>query len=95
MNQSIDLTTLGKAVANFFRRFHAIIYFLGIGIGIVVCMISIIEIIDLSSKSDATSETVNASFDEKTIERVQQLESRDKNTPVSLPTDQRTNPFVD
>ncbi len=95
MNQSLDLASIGKSISNFFGRFHAILFLILIAGAITYCMFSIISIIDLSSRADASSKTISSSFDQKTIERVDQLESRDKNTPIDIPTNQRVNPFVD
>lgn len=95
MNQSLDFAAIGTSLANFLKRFHAILYFVLVGIGIGICMITIISIINLSSQADATSEAISSTFDQKTIDRIRQLESRDNTTPIDIPTNQRTNPFVD
>ena len=91
--QSIDLKNISKALSGFFERYHTIIFFLFLGIGLAICMIMIVEIINLSSQTNMNEATpVNQDFDQSTIKRLEELDS--PNHETEQPTG-RTNPFVE
>lgn len=93
MKQSIDLKNVSKALTRFFERYHTIVFFLFLGIGLAVCMIMIVQIINLSSQTDMSGVTpIDQTFDEATVERLQELDRSDQqpHTPSG-----RVNPFVE
>lgn len=93
MKQSIDLKNIGKVFGGFFERYHTIMFFLLLGIGLAICMIMIVQIINLSSQTDMNNVTpINQNFDEATVKRLQELDTSNQNP--SIPSG-RVNPFVE
>jgi hypothetical protein len=89
-NNSINLSDITRSIGTFFRRFHTLLFFLVVSGGLFVAILMLLGIIALSS-SQATSsdQTVNGTFDEATIQRIDQ----DSAPPVT-PTG-RSSPFVE
>lgn len=93
MKQSIDLKNIGKGFSKFFERYHTIMFFLFLGIGLAICMIMVVQIINLSSQTDMTGVTpINQSFDEATVKRLQELDTSNQNPDIPAG---RVNPFVE
>jgi hypothetical protein len=96
MNIKFSLDTIRKALTAFLRRFHITLFVLVVfgGLAIVVFMLNGI-IVRSSDTSDYTPETPSASFDQATIDRIEELQTRDQtNGGLTLPPG-RTNPFIE
>lgn len=73
MNGSIDFSAITVGIASFFRRFHTILFFLVVSIGLFAAITLLLGIISLSSTTaTSSSQTVNGGFDEDTINRLKQ-----------------------
>lgn len=93
----ISLNLIKKTFGNFVHRFHVIIFVtivLG-GLAVVVLLLNSI-IIRSSEPGDYVPSTgAPSSFDQTTIDRIEQLKSRtDVGTPLDL-SKGRVNPFVE
>lgn len=90
MNASLDITVIGKVIATFIKRFHTIIFFLIVSIGLFIAIVMLVGIINLSSTTATSSaQTIDGSFDEETINRLKQSSSGQV-TPGT-----RRSPFVE
>lgn len=93
--QPVDLADIGKLFARFFERYHSIVFFVTLAIGVGVCIIIIIDVLNVSSIIDVSEiPTVSHNFDEQTIRQLDQLKDRSSTGPFRLPSG-RTNPFVE
>jgi hypothetical protein len=96
MNVTISFAAIKKTVAAFLHRFHVTIFVLVVfgGLALVVFMLN--NVIVLSTDSAGyTPETPSAEFDQATIDRIEELQTRDQsNGGLQLPPG-RTNPFVE
>lgn len=96
MNMNLSLDAIKKSLATFLRRFHVTLFVLIVfgGLAIVVFMLNGI-IIRSTDTSGYTPETPNANFDQTTIDRIEELQTRDQaGSGLTLPPG-RTNPFVE
>jgi hypothetical protein len=90
-NASIDLTKIKQAILGFFRRFHTILFFLLVSCGLFVAIIVLLGIINTSSRvGPADTNGVGASFDQATIDRINDLDTASDSKPGS-----RESPFVE
>lgn len=90
MKTNFDISSIGKALIGFVRRFHTILFFLAVSGGLFVAILMLLSIISQSSnKAQTSSQTVNGTFDEETIRRLKE-ETADQITPGSRPS-----PFVE
>lgn len=70
---NIQLGSFFKPLIHFVRRFHTILFFLLVSISLFIAILLIMDIISLSSQTSTSSnQTVSGSFDEETINRLQQ-----------------------
>lgn len=93
----LNVNDLPKTIAKFFRRYHLVLFMI-----VVVGSMSVVLLLvnqSLQKSTDSGSATTTAtpmvSFDQKTLQRVQQLQSSSSPQQLVLPADQRTNPFVE
>ena len=94
-NVSIDFKSIGKGVAHFFERFHAILFFLLVSCSLIGCIAVVLAIITLSGEAaESDGDRVNQTFDQKTIERLGELRSKDQGGSLTLP-EGRVNPFAE
>lgn len=96
MNMNLSLTAVKKSFAAFLRRFHVTLFVLVVfgGLAIVVFMLNSI-IVRSTDTSGYTPETPSASFDQETIQRIEDLQTRDQSgNTLQLPSG-RTNPFIE
>ncbi|HEY1085692.1 MAG TPA: hypothetical protein VGE34_03115 [Candidatus Saccharimonadales bacterium] len=70
------------------------IFFLLVGAGLGVCMFIVISIVNLSGRTDLAGASVNQTFDEATLRRVDELKDNTSDSNINLPSG-RTNPFVE
>jgi hypothetical protein len=94
MNMNFKATK--KAIAAFLRRFHVTLFVLIVfgGLALVVFMLNSV-IIRSSDTSGYTPETPNATFDQATIDRIEELQTRDQSGGTLQFPPGRTNPFVE
>jgi hypothetical protein len=92
----ISLQTIKAPVVAFLHRFH-IILFVVLSIGsLAVAILLLNTIIASSGESNGyVSTSNNASFDQKTIDQINQLKATGENSSPALPQTGRTNPFVE
>lgn len=92
----ISSVNIKKAVVNFLHRFHVMVFVVVVLGGMIAATLVLNSIISKSTESADYSPPVNASFDQKTIERVKELKTRNESNDsgLDLPSG-RTNPFVE
>lgn len=85
---------LGKSLSRFLYRYHFVLFVVVIlgGTAVVVLMINN-AMIDASDTSSATSST-SASFDERTMEMLGELDDTSTQRPLYIPPG-RSNPFTE
>ncbi|HET8884054.1 MAG TPA: hypothetical protein VFM68_01130 [Candidatus Saccharimonadales bacterium] len=92
----ISLITIKKTVVNFLRRYHVVLFSVIVLGGLVVAVFVLNTIITSSAENDNYIPTENSvSFDQETIERVNQLKSRDEAQQELDLSQGRINPFVE
>lgn len=96
MNVSTAFAAIAQAFVRFLHRFHITIFVLIVfgGLAIIVLMLNGI-IIRSSDSGDYTPETPSASFDQATIDRIEELKTRNQaDQPFTIPPG-RSNPFAE
>lgn len=95
MNINLSFGSLKKAFIAFLHRFHVVIFVVVVlgGLAVVVFMLNSTIILS-SDPGDYTPNANNASFDQATIQRVEELKTRDQTTS-QLDLSGRSNPFVE
>ena len=92
---SSSLTSPSTAIKRFFWRYHLILFIIVAAIGTGLAIYSLIGIANKSSGATGGTQASQASaFDQATIQRVRQL-SNSPNYSVTLPSNQRNNPFTE
>jgi hypothetical protein len=92
---NISLTTIKLFVITMLRRYHIILFVLTIVGGLVAVILLLNSIIISSSNISTYTSPDDASFDQATIDRINQLKSStDNGGQATLPSG-RTNPFVE
>lgn len=70
---NIQLGTILEPLAHFVKRFHTLLFFLLVSAGLFVAILMIMSVVSLSSTTSSTAnQAVSGSFDEQTINRLQQ-----------------------
>lgn len=91
MKTSLDIRTIKEAIADFFRRFHTLLFFLLISGGLFVAILTLLGVIGVSSSvAPDSSDAISGDFDQATIERVNSLGGRSASQPG-----ERASPFVE
>lgn len=92
MKNNVSVTELIKPLERFFRRFHTIIFFLIVSVGLFTAIVILLPITSLTSKeSQTTGQTIDGSFDQATIDR---LRKGNSSTSTYTPGP-RKSPFVE
>ncbi|MEO5950507.1 MAG: hypothetical protein ABIQ04_03600 [Candidatus Saccharimonadales bacterium] len=93
---NISLASIKLIIVRILRRFHAIIFVLVVLGGLIYIVFNLNDILSSSTQAVAPAgNTLNATFDQKTIDRIEKLRtSTDKASELDLSTG-RTNPFVE
>jgi hypothetical protein len=92
MELNLSTQALKKTVVAFLHRFHIVIFVVLILGGLAVVVLLLNNIVILSGQSNGyTPDTNNASFDQSTIQKIEDLQNRNQTPPASG----RTNPFVE
>lgn len=95
MNISISLTSIKKIIVRSLHRYHVVLFVIIVlgGLALMVFFLNLILI--RSSESDGyTSSSNNASFDQQTIDRIEDLKKADDSSS-QLDLSGRSNPFVE
>jgi hypothetical protein len=96
MNFTLSFTSIKKAFIKFLHRFHVVLFVVIVLGGTAMVIFILNGIVIRSSESDGyTSNTNNTTFDKTTIQRIEELKTRDQtDDSANLPSG-RTNPFVE
>lgn len=89
--------SLTSTIGHFFRRFHMVLCIVVLAGALIFVVLTLNSIIQLSSAPLATtSDPALEAFDESTIERIRRLKTSDEApSQLTIPRDQRTNPFYE
>jgi len=92
----ISTTNIKKAFVNFLHRFHVLIFSVVVlgGLAVVVFLLNSI-IIRSGDSGSYTSAAGSSSFDQATIDRLNQLKTREETPPPLDFSEGRTNPFTE
>jgi hypothetical protein len=92
MDIKLSLRSIKNIAVAFLHRFHIVLFVVIVLGGLAVVILLLNNIVGLSSQSNGyTADTSNASFDQATINKIEDLNNRSQTTP----TTGRTNPFVE
>ena len=92
MEMNLSTQAIKKTIVTFLHRFHIVIFVVLVLGGLAVVVFLLNNIISLSDQSNGyTPDTNDTSFDQATIQKIEDLQNRGQ-TP---PTSGRTNPFVE
>ena len=92
----ISFTKIKRGLSRFIERFHVTLFTITILGGLVVAMLFLNNVIVTSSSSgDYTPDTHSVNFDQTTIDRIEQLKTRDEGSGQLDLSQGRTNPFVE
>lgn len=96
MNMNLSFDAIRKSFAAFLRRFHVTLFVLIVfgGLAVVVFMLNGV-IVRSTDTSDYTPATPNVNFDQATIDRIEELQTRDQTDSTFVLPPGRTNPFVE
>lgn len=90
-----DQKSFSVTVSSFFAQYNLILYFILVSIALGVCMLTIINLVNLSSQTDDSSVTpISQNFDKTTIQRLDELDASAQHATFQLPSG-RTNPFAE
>ncbi|MES2876520.1 MAG: hypothetical protein V4678_03565 [Patescibacteria group bacterium] len=90
MKNTLNTSDISRSFGDFIRRFHIILFFLVVSGGLFVAILMLLSIIALSSSTATSSDqTINGSFDDATIQRLEQDVGKET-TPNG-----RSSPFVE
>jgi ABC-type bacteriocin/lantibiotic exporter with double-glycine peptidase domain len=97
LNLSLSLASVKKMIITFLHRFHIVLFVVFVLGGLAIAILMLNNIIIRSGTSDGyASQTNNASFDQATIKRIEDLKTRDQSGGDQLDLSKgRTNPFVE
>jgi hypothetical protein len=93
----ISLTTIKKGLITLLHRFHVIIFVLLVMGGLAVVVLILNNLIISSSEPGdyVPPNSITSTFDQATIDRIDQLKTRNESTdPLDL-SKGRTNPFIE
>jgi hypothetical protein len=89
---NLSAQAIKQLVVAFLHRFHIVIFVIVALGGLAVTILLLNNIVVLSSQSNGyTPDVNNATFDQATIKKIEDLQNRSQ----SPPTSGRTNPFVE
>lgn len=96
VNLNISLESLRKTLFALLHRFHAVIFVIVVlgGLAVVVLLLNN-TIIASGEPNDYTPATNTTTFDQTTIDRIEELKTRDQSIDISVSPGVRVNPFVE
>jgi hypothetical protein len=95
-NISLSLPAIKKRIFLFLKRFHVVLFVVIVlgGLSVVILLLSA-TITQSTEPGDYTPQSTNIIFDETTMQRIEELRTREQGD-ASIDTSQgRTNPFVE
>jgi len=93
---NFSIRSIKQLFVRLLRRFHIVIFVIIVFGGLAVVILMLNSIISRSSNSEGyTSQTNNGTFDQKTIQRIEQLKTTDQNNGELDLSHGRSNPFVE
>jgi len=93
---NLSIRSIKQLFTQLLRRFHIVIFVIVVFGGLAVVILILNSIINKSSNSAGyTSQTNNATFDQNTIQRIEQLKTTDQNNGDLDLSHGRSNPFVE
>jgi hypothetical protein len=93
---NISLSSIKRNLAQFIGRFHVVMFVVVVLGGLAIVVLLLNNIILTSNESNGyTSDVNSANFDQTTIDRIDQLKTRDEAGDQLDLSDGRTNPFVE
>ena len=90
-----DLSSIPRVFGKFLRRYHLVIFVIIVFGSMSVVIFLINQSLQSSTDTSDISTQPTITFDQKTIDRVNALQSTGSQQPLTLPANQRTNPFVE
>lgn len=91
----ISTTSIKKKIVGILHRYHVMIFVVFVLGGLVVIVLMLNNIITKSGDSTGYTPETMQKFDQKTMDRIEQLKTRD-DPPAQLDLSRgRTNPFVE
>lgn len=95
MEIEISLSSIKKSITFALHRYHVILFVVIILGGLIVVVLLLNNIIVKSGQSGSYTPTNSSTFDQDTINRIENLKTSDeKSDPIDLSSG-RTNPFVE
>lgn len=92
MKNSPSVSISIKPIVKFFKRFHAIIFFLIVSACLFVAILTLLPITNLpTNETQTTGQTIDGSFDQATIDRLRSGGSASS----SYQPGERTSPFTE
>lgn len=92
---NISLTTIKKQIALLLGRYHLVIFVTVVVGTLMVVVLMLNSIITASGEAgDYVPEGISTSFDQETIDRIEQLKTRDEKAVLDVGSG-RSNPFVE
>ena len=90
-----ELNAIPKLLGKILRRYHLVLFVIAVvgSMSIVILMIN--QSLQASTDTSDISTQTTITFDQKTIDRVNALQPTQSQQPLTLPSNQRTNPFVE
>ena len=91
LSLNITVEAIKKPLVSFIRRFHTIMFFLFISIALFISITLLMSFINISSSTATnSSQAINTTFDQQTIDRINDLGNNSSSKPG-----QRSNPFIE
>lgn len=94
MNLSLALKRIRGTIAHFIGRFHVLIFVLTVVVGVSIALLLLVNILSSSSAKEGAQPAAPTTFDQKTIDRIDQFNTHDSGADnFSLPSG-RINPLA-
>lgn len=88
----MDVTDITKPLATFVKRFHTLIFFLIVSVGLATAILALVTIVNTSgSTSSQPNNAISGSFDEDIIGKIGELGQG----KLTQPGDTRSSPFTE
>lgn len=93
---NLSLPALNRFIVGVLHRFHLIIFAVVVLGGLVISVLLLNDIVNQSSESgDYVAPSANTTFDQKTIDQIEQLKTPGQSGDSLNLSQGRTNPFVE
>ena len=92
-NKSLSVSDISKPIVKFLKRFHTIVFFLIVSVGLFISIATLLPITSLSTEvAPSAGQKIDASFDQATIDR---LQKKDESPDSSYQPGKRKSPFTE